>query len=158
MEKLPMAVSFQISCLCWPRGSFICHLPVCSLTGDSWTDVKKNLFYFLFFFFFNYMCKPALSNAIFLGQTSMRLSSRMEPVGVAEQCRTGPVGTSRLSGAGRASRAYVCPIPQHKLQENNCNLINTAADSPLELLEENSNVHAPLGVEQGNLRAGTDKR
>lgn len=33
---------------------------------------------------------------------------------------------------------------------------STDSDSPLELLQENSDVHAPLGVKDGNLGDGKD--
>lgn len=35
--------------------------------------------------------------------------------------------------------------------EKQSHLRSTTTDSPLELFQENSNVHAPLGAEDGNL-------
>lgn len=40
--------------------------------------------------------------------------------------------------------------------QKHSHLHNTTTDSPLELLQENSKVHAPLGAEDGNLGVETD--
>lgn len=43
-------------------------------------------------------------------------------------------------------------------REKPAHLRSTTTDSPLELFQENSNVHAPLGTEDGNLGSVGNKK
>lgn len=62
--------------------------------------------------------------------------------------------SERKAGVRRQLR--MCPVLQAQVAgKNNRASLMPPADSPLELLQENSNVHAPLGGEDGNLRAGS---
>lgn len=82
----------------------------------------------------------------------------MQPVGAVQQCWSGLPGHVRLfevcqKRGGRTSDSALryLSVKCWECHEKQSHLRSTTTDSPLELFQENSNVHAPLGTEDGNL-------
>lgn len=91
--------------------------------------------------------------------------SGRQPVGAVEPCAWGLPGHACRQRFWEHDAAVLqinlcCLTPQHAeiIVQSQRRLNKTTTDSPLELLQENSNVHTPLGAEDGNLGAGNRNR
>lgn len=111
-------------------------------------------------FMFCYICRvcQVTSDNMFTNPFSYRYDLNRMPEGcpsVQQTCR----GMLSLSVwcSHVASCVVLHVLPEEIIEQKQLHPKSGTTDSPLELFQEYSNVHAPLGAEDGNLEQGRDR-